>query len=239
MYNSAVIESKRLIYSCDIGSTLNPKKRGGSAFGWARLNPNEGAKSIRGSSDIQELVDQLRLDIDEGYSVSLGFESPLFIPVPDNSRDLSKGREGDSDRSWSASSGAYVTTLGIHQSAWILKRLHESSSYKCTFTLDFQRWPPISHRQILFCWEAFVSGKDAHSDDHMRDAATAAVFFFDNERNLQRVNAVKSENPISLIGAVALWSGWVTDLEFIHKSTLVIKPVGMFEGEYRNLDERR
>ena len=99
MYNSAVIESKRFIYACDIGSTLNQKKRGGPAFGWARLNPNEGAKSIRGSSDIQELVEQLRLDIDEGYSVSLGFESPLFIPVPDNSRDLSKGREGDSDRS--------------------------------------------------------------------------------------------------------------------------------------------
>ena len=230
MYNSAVIESKRLIYACDIGSTLNQKKRGGPAFGWARLNPNEGTKSIRGSPDIQELVEQLRLDIDEGYSVSLGFESPLFIPVPDNSRYLSKGREGDGDRSWSAPSGAYVTTLGIHQSAWILKRLHESSSGKCAFTLDFQRWPPISHRQILFCWEAFVSGKDAHRDDHMKDAATAAVFFFDNERNLQRVNAVTAENPISLIGAVALWSGWTSNLTYLCRTTLVLKPSSAFKG---------
>ena len=234
MYNSAVIESKRLIYACDIGSTLNQKKRGGPAFGWARLNPNEGTKSIWGSSDIQELVEQLWLDIAEGYSVSLGFESPLFIPVPDNPRDLSKRREGDGDRSWSAQSGAYVTTLGIHQSAWILKRLHESSSGKCEFTLDFQRWPPPSHQHILFCWEAFVSGA-AHSDQHQRDAATAAVFLFDNEDNLQKVNAVKVENRISLIGAVALWSGWTSDLAYLHKATLVLKPISVFEGKIQEV----
>jgi hypothetical protein len=146
MYNKVVIESKRLIYSCDIGSTLIQKKRSSPAFGWVRLNPDEGTKLIWGSSDIIKLVRQLRLDIEEGYSISLGFESPLFIPVPDNSVDLSKRREGESDRSWSAQAGAYVATLGIHQSAWILKRLHESSYGKCEFTLDFQYWPPTGDR---------------------------------------------------------------------------------------------
>jgi hypothetical protein len=70
----------------------------------------------------------------------------------------------------------------------------------------------------------------------VKDAAAAAIFFFDNERNLQRVNAVEARNPISLIGAVALWSDWVSNLEFIHKPSLVIKPKERFRGEYRNLD---
>ena len=238
MYNRAVIESKRLIYACDIGSTLIQKKRGNPAFGWVRLNPDEGTKSIWGSSDIQKLVEHLRLDIERGYSVSLGFEAPLFIPVPDNSTNLSKGRKGDSNRSWSAPAGAYVATLGIHQSAWILKRLQESSPDKCEFTLDFQRWPPTGNQQILFCWEAFVSGKDAHTEDHVRDAAAAAIFFFNNERNLQRVNAVEAENPFSMIGAVALWSDWVDNSKFIHKPSLVIKPEEAFRGEYQNLDHQ-
>jgi hypothetical protein len=227
-------EIKRVIYACDIGSTLYQKKRGGPAFGWARLNPNEGTKSIRGSSDIQQLVEQLQLDIEVGYSVSLGFESPLFIPIPENPEELSKKREGEGDRSWSAPPGAAVTTLGIHQSAWILKRLRKSSSGKCKFTLDWKCWPPTSHQHILFCWEAFVSGKDAHSTDDMRDAATAVVFFFENERKL--VNAVTVEKPISLIGAVALWSGWTNDLKYLHdKTTLVLKPNSIFEGDIQKL----
>jgi len=221
---------KRVIYTCDIGSTLYQKKKRGPAFAWARLNPNEGIKSIQGSSNIQQLVERLQLDIGEGYSVSLGFESPLFIPIPDNSRDLSKGREGDGNRSFASPVGLSVCALGIHQSAWILKRLYESSSCKCDFTLDLQCWPPSGHRPALFCWEAFVSG-GAHSDQHIRDAATAVVFFFDNERNLQGVNAVRTENAFSLIGAAALWSGWTSDLAYLHKTTLVLKPSSVFEGE--------
>jgi hypothetical protein len=68
----------------------------------------------------------------------------------------------------------------------------------------------------------------------MRDAATAVVFFFENERKL--VNAVTVEKPISLIGAVALWSGWTNDLKYLHdKTTLVLKPNSIFEGDIQKL----
>lgn len=55
-----MIEIKRVIYACDIGSTLYQKKRGGPAFGWARINPSEGTKSIRGSSEQAALQNQLQ-----------------------------------------------------------------------------------------------------------------------------------------------------------------------------------
>lgn len=221
---------KRVIYTCDVGSTRQQEGNKGPAFAWARLLLNEGGKSIQGSSDIQQLVKRLELDIMQGYSVALGFEAPLFIPIPEDSKDLSRGRRGEGNRSFASPVGLAVCALGVHQSAWILKRLYESSSCKCEFTLDLQCWPPSGHRPVLFCWEAFVSGR-AHSDKHLKDAATAAVFFFDNEQDLQKANAVRAENIISLIGAVALWSGWRSDLHYLHRSTLVLKPNSVFEGE--------
>ena len=223
-----------MIYACDVGTTRRSAETGLPSFAWARLNPEDGA--VRVSSYIHRLVRQLESDIRQGYSVSLGFEAPLFIPVPEDWQDLSKGREGEGNRPWSASSGANVTTLGIHQSAWILRRLHECACDRCEFTLDWRRWWPSSgHEPILFCWEAFVSGP-AHGDEHLNDAATAAVFFSDNEQDLERASAVRADNVISLIGAVALWSGWTSDLSVIHEPTLVIKPRERFRGDYRNLD---
>lgn len=227
-------EIKRVIYACDVGSTLYQRKKKGPAFAWARLDPNEGTESIQGSRNIQCLVKRLELDIDKGYSVALGFEAPLFIPIPDNSRDLSKGREGEGRRSFASQIGLSVSALGIHQSAWILKRLHMSSSRRCVFTLELQCWPPPSDQPILFCWEAFVS-EEAHSNEDMKDAATAVDFFFENERNLQKVNAVRAENPISLIGAAALWSGWTSDLAYLRKTTLVLKPSSAFKGKIQGV----
>jgi len=234
-----VMELKRIIYACDIGTTRYTSKSEPS-FAWARLNPEDGV--IEASSHIDKLVEYMKLDIGQGISIALGFEAPLFIPVPKDWKNLSKGREGDGNRSFASPVGLTVCALGVHQSAWILKSLLESSCNKYDFTLDLQRWwppQPSGRRPILFCWEAFVSGDaHAHDDDHKRDAATAAHFFFRNEKKLQALGEIKAESPVSLIGAVAIWSDWVTDLEFIHKSTLVIKPGEVFEGEYRNLDER-
>lgn len=228
------MEQKGIIYACDVGTTQCSAKTGLPSFAWARVNPEDGV--IQVSSYIYRLVQQLESDIRQGYSIALGFEAPLFIPVPEDWKDLSKGREGDGNRPWSASSGAYVTTLGIHQSAWILKRLHESSFGKCEFTLDWRRWwPPSGHQPILFCWEAFVSG-GAHSNDHIGDAATAAAFFSCYEQKLQEVREVKAKCTISLIGAAALWSGWVGDLKVLHEPTLVVKPKEPFRGDYQNLD---
>lgn len=229
-----VMELKRIIYACDIGTTRYTSKTGLPSFAWARLDPENGV--IEASSYIDKLVEQLKSDVGQGISIALGFEAPLFTPVPEDWKGLSKGREGEGNRSFASPVGLTVCALGVHQSAWILKSLFESSCDKYDFTLDWQRWwPPSGHRPILFCWEAFVSG-DAHDDDHKRDAVTAVQFFFRNEKKLQTVGEIKAKSPISLIGAVALWSNWVSDLEFIHKPTLVIKPEEAFRGKYQNLD---
>ena|SRR5271157_3882834 len=99
----------------------------------------------------------------------------------------------------------------------------------CDFSVDLAKWPPTGDRPLLFCWEAFVSGL-AHSDTHVYDAATAATAFLANESQLATANAVTAERPISLIGAVALWSRWVTEADSLHASTLVIMPNAPYRG---------
>jgi len=75
-----------MIYACDIGTT-RPTRRGrrnrilGGAFAWAKLLPEQPGR-VWVSEDIERLVNDISADIHTGNSVALGFEAPLFIPVP-------------------------------------------------------------------------------------------------------------------------------------------------------------
>lgn len=207
----------RAVYAIDVGKTREPAN-----FAWARVEP-ENATEVIGSHDIQVLVCKLVHDLDRGYSVALGFEAPLFIPVPEDTADLSRGRAGEGSRAWSAPAGSIVAMLGLHQAAWLLRALYRSCGGICELTLDREMWHEPASRPIVFCWEAFVS-QGAHSESHVQDAATAAVEFVKLERDLAETNIVTAEQPLSLIGAAALWSGWTDDINYLRKPTLVIKP---------------
>jgi hypothetical protein len=212
----------RQVYACDIGSTRHERSKD-PKFAWVRVTPDRSPIAI-GSHSIESLVNYLGKDLRAGFSIAIGFEAPLFFPVPIRSDKLSKARQGEGDRPFSAQIGLAVAALALHQTAWILVKLKEAPQLDCQFTLDYQDWPPPPGRQVIFCWEAFVSGP-AHSDTDLADAATAAMEFCLHEGSLASANAIeKVERPFSLIGAAALWSGWVEDVQFLHKPTLVIKP---------------
>lgn len=150
------------------------------------------------------------------------------MPVPEETRLLSSGREDEGDRSMFAPAGAYVTTLACHQAAFLLNALKD---FQCTYqlTLDHDNWIDTRHSTLLL-WEAFVSGdakKKGKSDgvnDHVCDAATAANFFRGNRARLSEFNDVTCDRPLSVIGAVALWSGWSTDVSILHDRCLVLRP---------------
>lgn len=218
----------RVIYACDVGTTRSG--RNGPAFAWAKILPQEHPIRVRVSQDIEHLVTDIATEIQEGKSVALGFEAPLFIPIPTNVENLCRGREGEGNRSFAAPAGLAVTTLAVHQAAWILTSLRSSCNRDCVFTTDWNAWKLPFKPQMLFCWEAFVSG-NAHSETHVNDAGTAVNAFLVNERNLDQANLVKAEQPFSLIGAAALWSGWTDDLAVLRSPALVIKPSEPFQGE--------
>jgi hypothetical protein len=210
----------RFVYACDVGSTRH-RKDAPPKFAWVRVDPQDSLNAV-GSHDIDALVWHATRDINTGSSIAFGFEAPLFIPIPYESARLSTARQGEGNRSFAAPAGSTVALLALHQCAWILAELGEATQRPCRLTLRAQDWPP-SQDQVLFCWEAFVSGP-AHGDTDLADAATAAAEFCVNEKSLDRANAVIAERPMSLIGAAALWSGWISDPAIIHQPTIVIKP---------------
>ena len=223
-----ISSSEHRIYAVDIGSTR------GAAFAWAMTG--SGINAVEGNQEIEDLARRVAADLVSGVNVALGFEAPMFLPVPNDVKQLSRGRREDGSRSCFAPAGGYVATLGLHQSAWILRRLKAVCGRTVRFSLSLGDWLAAKGEPVLFCWEAFVSGR-VHSEDkdphaHLRDAATAATWFAYLERNdrLHELERVPVEPVISLLGAAALWSGWASDVEVLSRPILIIKPDERYEG---------
>jgi hypothetical protein len=219
---------RRSIYAADIGSTRAPNSQHAkSSFGWARLLD---AGQVEGGMSISDRAMLIAADLQESRSVALGLEAPLAIPVPIDAKQLSRGREGEGSRSFAAPPGLAVTTLGLHQAAWLLSHVRQllgDAATRVRFTQEADAWP--STELTFFCWEAFVS-QDAHSQDHVRDAATAAVAFVDVESHLTTNLLARAERPLSVVAAAALWSGWLTDPRSLHVQPPVIRPIVKYEG---------
>ena len=218
----------RRIYAVDVGSTRNGERGQPPNFAWARVDPQM-PEGLVGSFDIELLCDRLVADLKARRSVALGLEAPLFIPVPTAASKLSRGRKNEGSRSFAAPAGLAVASLGLHQAAWILRRVSECCSNSVSFQVAPTAWPPNADAMVLFCWEAFVS-ESAHSPSHITDAATAVMDFLAHESDLASANAVTAEHPLSLIAAAALWSGLAVGPEMLREPTVVLRPAVAFRG---------
>jgi hypothetical protein len=105
-----------VVYCADIGSV----RRG--RFCWA-CSEADGSSIGRDRSEIADLVGAVDHDLVARRSVALGFECPLFVPVPREPEALGKGRKGEGNRPWSAGAGVGVLATGIVQVAWILSEI--------------------------------------------------------------------------------------------------------------------
>jgi hypothetical protein len=142
---------KPLIYCADIGSV--PRGR----FGWARADPDEAAvETHRGGTEIVEFVEAVAKDLGAGRPVALGFECPLFVPVPEEPMRLGMARSGEGNRSWSAGAGAGALATGIVEVAWTLGEL-SARQPDLRFHLDWGEFARAG--EGLFLWEAFVTDR--------------------------------------------------------------------------------
>ncbi|WP_374023206.1 hypothetical protein [Mycobacterium sp. HNNTM2301] len=205
-----------VIYAADIGSI---KSRN---FGWARLDPEQGSAQIERDegTEIAELVDAVAHDLDAGArGVALGFECPLFVPVPENPIRLGAARPGEGNRPFSGGPGTAALVTGLVETAWILRSLRQ----RCPEAIAFLDWDEFTRAgRGLFLWEAFVTG-DAKAATHVDDALIAATTFCGCLPNPAAANAVAAESPLSLISGALLWSGWSQEPALLHQRCLVIK----------------
>jgi hypothetical protein len=212
---SVAVSSSLVIYCADIGSVPNGR------FGWARSTPEaEEVERHRGGTEIAELVDSLVADLQADRPVALGFECPLYLPVPDEPLWLGRARQGEANRSWSAGAGAGALATGAVQVAWILAELRRQAQDTESW-LDWEAFTQSGRG--LFLWEAFVTDR-AKAATHVDDATVAVAAFRDALPDISAANAVRTEaRPFSLLGASLLWAGWSHDLELLHTPCIVVK----------------
>lgn len=202
------------IYCADIGSIAKNR------FGWAHGNMSNGSLCVKRGTNISELVELVSSDITNKIPVALGFECPLFVPIPDDPVMLTSGRKGEGQRPWCAGAGAGSLATGLTETVWILKQIHKKVHVNCPVYFD---WIPFYESgKGLFIWEAFVTSK-AKGESHSADAEIAVRLFSINLDNIPAANAIHEESVHSLIGAALLRVGWSTDIELLGKPCIVLK----------------
>ncbi len=217
-----ILLKKINIYNIDIGK-INEKEVN---FAWARGKvDNYELIALHSSSNIKDLVDCIKNDLNDNIHTAIGFECPLFIPLRDDPLRLNEQREGEKGRPWSAGAGSQVLVIGISEILWILKNIKDGLKKDVQ---PFLNWDDFcrSHSGI-FIWESFISfkkkitGEKKH--DHIMDAEKGVRSFFQALPEPFEYNAIQEKKVHSLIGSALLRSGWSNDLTLLEKSTLTIK----------------
>lgn len=202
--------SEVVVWAVDIGSVMK------NQFGWCRIvdqAPSSG-------HDIQDVVLGVVADLAQGKRVALGFECPLFVPITDDPKFLTRARVGEGSRAWSAAGGSGALATGLTETVWVLERIRRAVTAPVVPTFD---WTVFGDGHAnLFLWEAFVTGV-AKGITHLDDAEIAALAFWKNLGDIPGANAVTADAPYSLIGAALLRAGMTTDLRVLFEPCVVIR----------------
>jgi hypothetical protein len=199
--------TKLLVACVDIGSVANGR------FGWWTSDHQSGHEP----SVIAKVVASA---LEGNRPVALGFECPLFVPLPDDEVKLGCARPGEGNRAWSAGAGPQALTTGLVQVSWLLRAIKSSLSSPREAHLSWEEFK--AEEKGLFLWEAFVSGK-AKSSSHVGDAKAAGEAFLRSLPNPDSANAIVCATPVmSLVGAALLRTGWSNSPLILASPTLVI-----------------
>ena len=202
-----------VVYAADIGSVS------GGKFGWWRRNATSPTR--HGGDHPVELVNEVAEDLEHSHAVALGFECPLWIDLPKDAKELTRGRNSEGNRAWSAGAGCGALATGIVQTAWILRELRTVVPKAKAFL----RWAEfVEAKTGLFLWEAFVTGK-AKTTTHEGDAQKAAHAFTAALPDPTTQSSVTPRGPevVSPIGASLVRNGWATDSAMLGQPCLVIR----------------
>ena len=207
-----------VIHCADVGSIKEGK------FGWARMAVDESGGICSRGREIGDFADGIANDLNDGYRVAVGFECPLFVPVPDDPAELTAGRPGEGNRSWSAVGGACSLATGLSETVWILDHARRRTRGSPRVSA---RWAAFRDGVPgLFVWEAFVT-KSSKSDGHDRDAELAVRAFNRALPEPEEQNAIPCNGRVrSLIGAALLQTGWAKDLSWLHDPCIVVRVDG-------------
>lgn len=202
------------VFCADIGSIARGK------FAWARRHPGEQDEEVHVPASIESLAGAVVYHLTRERPVALGFEMPLFIPVPAATQQLGKARPCDTNApAWSSSVGASVLATGMPQIAWILRHVREHTP-EATVHLDWESFAEAQHGLLL--WEAFVT-RDAKGATDEEDATIGVNAFCDQLPTPGDANADETEHPLSLVAAAAMWAGCDVPADALRSACVLVR----------------
>lgn len=204
------------VFCADIGSIAR------GSFAWARRIPAANQEEVHHAESIEALVIAVVDALRNGEPVALGFEAPMFVPVPENPNLLGKARPCDAGSpSWSSQVGASVLATAMVQVPWILDYIRRHLP-EVQIHLS---WEAFAQAQSgLLLWEAFVSGP-AKGETHEADARNGVRAFCDQLPTPGDSDAAATQRPFSLLAAAAVWAGCDLPLDDLRKPCVVVRAV--------------
>ena len=197
------------IVCADVGSVPNDK------FAWACASGANGRLPSEMASHVAEALNT-------GDSVALGFECPLWVPVPAAEHELGKARTGEGSRSWSAGAGSGALATGLVQVCWVLYEVRRLLRVESAAFLDWAEFRRSSVPALLV-WEAFVTGT-AKGQTHVDDACLGVKAFESALPDPCAATAVTANCSVySLAGAALVRAGWSTNLALLEQPCLVMR----------------
>jgi hypothetical protein len=202
------------VFCADVGSIARDR------FAWARRIPGTEGEEVHRPESIESLAASVVHVLRDGEPVALGFEAPMFVPVPEDPARLGKARPCDAPSpSWSSQVGASVLATAMVQVPWILRYIHEQVSDLRVHV----GWPSFAEQQGgLLLWEAFVSGA-AKGETHEEDARSGVQAFCEQLPNPGEAIAEETDRPFSLLTAAAIWAGFDLPPEDMRRASLLVR----------------
>jgi len=204
--------SDAVVAAVDVGSLAN--------IGWWRV-----AGDIEGGGrDLDHLVEVLATDLNQNRSVALGFEAPIFVPLPAQTAGLCRQRVGERGRPWSAGAGTGALALGVQQAAYVFGGLARRVAKQPRISFD-----PVELSRAdatLVIWEAFVSTNAKNRAavyPHIDDARVAVNEF--RKRLAEGVvhSDIDERNVLNLAAAALLASGLSRDTALLTRASVVVR----------------
>lgn len=211
------MDSEIVVFVADAGSAAKGN------FHWVSSHSIDEA-----SENVEQLAKDIVSQLEAGRKVALGYESPLFVPLPATDDKLGKSRDGEctpetGNRPFNAGAGASLFATGIQSVVWVLTRIKylRPVTTATTSVVEFR-----SGGHELLVWEAFVSGSEkAKPPSHVGDARLAVMAFNAALQSERPSSAMRDSSVFSLAGAAILRAGLSDDLTLLGQPCLVLRPL--------------
>lgn len=204
--------SNVVVAAVDVGSPSN--------IGWWRVADGAGT----GGRELDELVELLASDLNQNRSVALGFEAPVFVPLPATAAGLNRQRVGERGRPWCAGAGTGALAMGVQQAAYVFVGL--ARLVRRLPKVSFDPALLAGSESTLVVWEAFVSAKAknrAAIDPHVDDARVAVAEFAERlARGVVRSD-IDELTVLNLAGAGLLAAGLSADAGLLSQPSVVVR----------------